>query len=195
MASMRALLIDFLLLLVILPGGAHPAKKVQEPVVENGEYVGLEAMDSLSPEEPSAKWYHENRLVLRDREAILDKTPIFFSRGEKQYSVSDGGFYTYRARFSELNGQVFVAVRLFQMDYAPLLIKNGVPIDPYAEVTTYPVTVAPGRIEFGGVAYKPTKIEKDDLLRFLPLLRSEPLEEPANEIQAHEKLLLDDRRR
>ena len=82
----------------------------------NGEYVSVEPMESLSPDDPETKWFHEGTLVVRNNEAILDKVPLTIRRGKRSYSASDGGFLAYRARFFEKDGHAFVAMRLIESD-------------------------------------------------------------------------------
>lgn len=146
-------------------------------VARDGEYVGLERMPNLSPEDRDAQWFHENTLLIRNDEAILDKVPIVIRERKKEYSASDGGFLTYRARFTSKDGQSIVAMRLFQSDYvAALREKSGKAVDPYAELETYPVKFVSGRMEIGGVQYRRRVLGKIELDRLVQLLGSEPLE-------------------
>jgi hypothetical protein len=144
-----------------------------EYVAKDGNYVGLQAETYVDPEEPEAKWFHENRLLIRNDEAILDKVPVIVSHGKKQYSASDGGFFTYRARFSKKDGQIFVALRLCQSDYVLFPADKH---DQYLEIKTYRVTFTHGGIEFGGVKYAPAKLDRFVRERLLKLLSTEPLE-------------------
>jgi hypothetical protein len=50
--------------------------KNQSTIVRDGNYVELEKMPNISPDDLHAEWFHENTLVVRNDEAILDKVPI-----------------------------------------------------------------------------------------------------------------------
>lgn len=150
---------------------------VHKNIASDGEYVGLERMPDLTPEDRDAAWFHENSLLIRNDEAILDKVPIVIRHREKVYSASDGGFLTYRAEFIVKDGQSFVVLRLFQSDYVGFLRdKNGIAVDPYSELKTYPVRFISGRIEIEGVQYRHKRLGKIELDRLAQLLSTEPLE-------------------
>jgi hypothetical protein len=74
--------------------------------------MGLEKMPNISPDEPKASWFHENTLVIRHDEAILDKVPVVFLNGKKGYSASDGGFMTFRTRFVRKDGATVSGVTI-----------------------------------------------------------------------------------
>lgn len=116
--------------------------------------------------------------MVRNNEAILDKVLLTIKRGKRSYSASDGGFLTYRAKFFEKDGNAFVAMRLFESDYAalPVSTNNSAPYDPYGEVKVYPVSFASGEIEIDGVRYKRKTLSRVDRQRLLDLLSNEPLE-------------------
>jgi hypothetical protein len=162
-----------LLMLFLIVAQIRTGDAGHEGVVEDGEYVGLEKMSNLTPEDRNAAWFHENTLIIRNDEAILDKVPVSIRHGEKTYSASDGGFLTYRARFTSKGGQSVVELRLFQSDYVAFRTDKH---DQYTEIKTYPVTLVSDQIEFGGVRYKRSKVEAYKLDWLLPLLRIEPLE-------------------
>jgi hypothetical protein len=138
----------------------------------DGDYVGIQNDPSLSPDEPQIKWFHENTLVIRNNEAILDKNPFTVEHGKKFYSASDGGFTTYRGRFVHLDGKTVVQLRLFQSDY--ILFPVGK--EPYSEIKTYPVKVTSDGIEIDGVKYKRHLLNKTRREELLQLLAKEPLE-------------------
>jgi hypothetical protein len=142
-------------------------------VAKDGTYVGLQAETYVDPGDPKAKWFHENRLLIRNDDAILDKVPLVFSHGKKEYSASDGGFVTYRGKFSKKDGQIFVALRLCQSLY---ILFPPSKHDQYTEIKTYPVKVISGRLEFDGVTYKPATLKKIERTRLEQLLSAEPLE-------------------
>lgn len=144
-----------------------------QSIAKDGDYVGLEKLPNLSPDDPATKWFHENTLVIRNNEAILDKVPITIRHGKKRYSASDGGFLTYRARFTKKDGQSFLSLRLFESDYVMFPVGKH---DQYTEIKTYPVTFVADQIDFDSVRYKLSKIESWKLDRILPLLGLEPLE-------------------
>ncbi len=147
-------------------------------ILPDGEYIGREPMPNLTPEDHRAAWFHENSLLIRNDEAVLDKVPIVVRGRKKGHSTSDGGFMTYRAKFSMSDRKSFVALRLCQSDY---LVFPADKHDQYTEIKSYPVKVAPRRIEINGVLYRPTKLKKIKLDRLLRLLNTEPLEKANNE--------------
>jgi hypothetical protein len=159
----------------------QPALEAQAEAI-NGEFVALEAMPNISPDEPDAKWFHQNTLLVRNNEAILYMAPVYFKRGNKFYSASDGGFLTYRGRFFQEDGQSFIELRLFESDY--IAFPRG--SDPYREITTRTVKLASGGIEIEGVRYQRTvliKYRKTVLStrrrkELLDLLNREPMEKP-----------------
>jgi hypothetical protein len=153
---------------------AAPQKHVEDistPI--NGEYVGLEPMENLTPEDHAVKWFHENTLIVRNNDAILDKVPLTIKHGQKTYSASDGGFATYRGKFFQKDGQTFVSLRLFQSDYI-MFPTNG--CEPYSEVQVFPAKLASDRIEINGARYAPTTLSNQRRKHFLRLLSEEPLE-------------------
>jgi hypothetical protein len=162
-----------MLLCFALVGESQMVAAQNQSVVKDGDYAGLEKMPNLSPDDRDAKWFHENTLVVRNDEAILDKVPITIRHGEKSYSASDGGFLTYRARFTKKDGQTVIQMRLFQSDYVMFPAGKH---DQYTEIKTYPVKFVSDEIEFDGVRYKLSKAEPWRLDRLLGLLRTEPLE-------------------
>ena len=96
----------------------------------SGDYIGMEKMEEYDPEEPDVKWFYENTLIIRENEAILDKTPVYFQKGKKAYSAADGGFMTYRGRFFIKDGKTFVSLRIFKSDYIAFPIGPNT-CDPY----------------------------------------------------------------
>ena len=158
---------------LFLAAALQGSGSIHENILADGEYIGREPMPNLTPEDLGSAWFHENTLVVRNDEAILDKVPIVIQKGRKGYSASDGGFMTYRVRFSSNGGNSFVALRLCKSDY---LIFPANKHDQYMEINSYPVKVASGRIEINGVVYRPTKLKKDKLVPLLKLLDTEPLQ-------------------
>ena len=152
---------------------SSPLANTPQRLVQDGTYVGLHEETYVDPDDPKAKWFHENRLLIRNDDAILDKVPVIVSHGKKGYSASDGGFFTYRGRFSRKDGQIFVALRLCQSIYVLFPADKH---DQYTEIKTYPVKIVSGRVEFDGVTYKPTGLKKIELNRLEQLLSEEPLE-------------------
>jgi hypothetical protein len=150
---------------------------VHKNIASDGEYVGLEKMPNLTPEDRDAAWFHENRLLIRNDEAILDKVPIILRHGKTVYSASDGGFLTFRAQFRMKDGQSFVVLRLCESDYIAFARnKDGKAFDPYAELKTYPVKFFSSRIEIEGVEYRRKVLGKIELDHLVQLLSAEPLE-------------------
>jgi hypothetical protein len=141
----------------------------------DGEYVALEKLPNISPDDPGAKWFHENRLLVRNNEAILDMVPVWLKGGKKFYSASDGGFLTYRGRFFQKDGQTFVQLRLFQCHYVAIPVGR----DPYQEIKTRGVKLVAGEIGIDGVHYRRRALNADELERLLRLLSQEPMKKPA----------------
>jgi len=160
-------LIVCLLLVPSVAGGGDAS------LPRDGDYRGLQKMEySLSPDEKDTEWFHENTLVIRGKEAVLDLVPLSISHGVKSYSASDGGFLTFRGRFFEKDGNTLVALRLFQSDY----VGFKVGVDPYKEIKIYPVKYAAGVIEFNGVRYKSAVLKHYDRKNLLKFLSQESVE-------------------
>lgn len=138
--------------------------------VLTGEFVGMEEIKDY---EPGKKWFHENSLLSKDNEAVLDKVPVEIVKSRKQYSASDGGFITYRARFSRRDGKLFVTLRPFDSDY--IIFPTG-GCEPYSKVTTFPVEMGPRGIEIDGVLYHATKFSKEKREQLSNRLQNEPME-------------------
>ncbi len=141
----------------------------------NGEYVALEKMPSVSPDDPDVKWFHENTLFVRNNEAILDMVPVSIRHGEKSYSASDGGSLTYRGRFLQKDGQTFVQLRLFQSDY--IVFPAG--HDPYKEIKTRGVNLVLGQIDIDGVRYRRKTLDATRSNELLRLLTEKPMDKTA----------------
>jgi hypothetical protein len=152
-------------------GHSFQAARASDP--RDGEYIGLERMPSLSPEDPDSKWFHENTLLVRNGEAILDKVPLTIRHGSKVYQAADGGFLTYRGRFIVKDGRSVLELRLMDSMYIIFRVDQH---DQYTQIKTYPVKFATGLIEFEGVRYRPAVVKKVELDRLMNLLNSESLE-------------------
>jgi len=163
------------LTLSVWGSGASKDPPALAPSITDGVYVGLEPMSSESPREPDALWYHENTIVVKGGELILDENPISIREGEKSYSASDGGFITYRGRFLTKKGRLYVSVRPFASDYIFFPIgPNG--CEAYSRVDIYPVKVTLKGFWISGVFYAPKTIEADRLKGLENELKSEPFE-------------------
>jgi hypothetical protein len=136
-------------------GQKQSAKQKQSQAI-NGEYVALEEMPNISPDDPDAKWFHESTLLVRNNEAILDMAPRYFKAGKKFYSASDGGFLTYRGRFFQKDGKSFIELRLIQSDYVAFRVRS----DPYKEITTRCARLTSGGIGIQGIRYQKTALIK-----------------------------------
>jgi hypothetical protein len=154
-----------------------------QPQAISGAYVALEEMPNISPDEPNAKWFHENTLLVRNNEAILYMAPVWFKKGKKFYSASDGGFLTYRGRFFQKDGLSFLELRLFESDYVAFPVGS----DPYKELTTRNVKLTSGALEIEGVRYQrtvlikyaKTVLGKRRRKELLDSLNLQPMEKPA----------------
>jgi len=152
-----------------------PVLQGQAPGPSDGEYIGLEAMPNISPDEKDAKWFHENTLVIRDKQVILDMSPVYFLHGKKWHSASDGGFKTYRGEFFQQNGADFIRVRLFQSDYIAFRVGRK----PYEELEVYPVKFTHESVQINGVNYKRTKLDPQREEELLGYFKKEPVTPPA----------------
>jgi hypothetical protein len=122
----RALLILFACL-----AHAVAAEPPQAPLFGDGTYVGMEPMHNISPDEPKARWFHENTLKISGDAVILNKSPVWFKNAKKFYSASDGGFYGYRGSVSFADGHWHMDLLLTESDYVAVRIdKDRKPIPP-----------------------------------------------------------------
>lgn len=169
---MSHLQVSFVLLLSWFSGPGHKRSADQLCSAVNADYVGLERMANLTPDDPQTEWFHENTLIVYGSDAVIDEIPITIRNGSKSYSASDGGFLTYRARFFAKDGQEFIEMRLFRSDY----FKRPVGRDPYSEIKTYAVKCSPSRLEINGVRYTRKTISKAKHLELLRFLDQEPME-------------------
>ena len=143
-------------------------------LVADGNYMGLEAMASESPEEPDAQWFHENTLIVRNGEFILDELPVAIRGEEKSYSASDGGFITYRGRFLIKNERLYVSLRPFMSDYIIFPIGHNA-CEPYSRVDIFPVKNTDAGFWINGVRYQLHATDPDRLKELEGMLKSEPL--------------------
>lgn len=97
-----------------------------------GRFTALEPMANLrDPVKPTARWFHENTLTITGNEVVLKKSPVFFYKGKKGYSVSDGGFYTYRGTVSFAGGHWSMELILTDSDYVRRPVdKEGKAVPP-----------------------------------------------------------------
>ena len=79
---MKILFAATLLMSLVLAGVFRTVNVEHENIAKDGEYVGLEKMPNLSPDDRSAAWFHENTLLIRNDEAILQKVPVTFASVE-----------------------------------------------------------------------------------------------------------------
>jgi len=88
----------------------------------------------VTPDQPADKWFHENRLVIRDDEAILDKLPVVIRIGRKLYSASEGEFPNYRAKFIRKTGRPFLSAAfvpdLITLPFAQMQMKVSIHSNP-----------------------------------------------------------------
>jgi len=69
------------------------SNQVLRAALLDGEFAGMEEIKDY---EAGKKWFHENSLLIKDDQAILDKVPLEIAKRRKEYSASDGGFITHR---------------------------------------------------------------------------------------------------
>lgn len=170
--------ISILLLGLALPACGHVAPgnaSTAGPSIADGAYIGLEPMPSQDPHQPDALWYHENTIVVRGGELILDEEPISIREGKKAYSASDGGFITYRGRFLAKKRRFYASLRPFMSDYIGFPIGSG-SCEPYSRVDIYPIKVTEKGFWISGVLYTPSTIEAKRQNALENELKSEPFE-------------------
>ncbi|MGA8089055.1 MAG: hypothetical protein WCA10_17400 [Terracidiphilus sp.] len=126
----------------------------------SGTYVGLERMESLSPEDPLTNWFHENTLFVENNELILDQNPVTIRKGVKTNSASDGGFLTYRGRIFSTKGGTYAALRLIDSDYIAFRM-GPKECEPYSRITVFPVKIANKKTSINGVVYKSKSISAE----------------------------------
>jgi len=151
-------------------GRLDPKLPNMTPRVLNGEFVGMEEMKGY---EPGKKWFHENSLLIKNDEAVLDKVPVEIVKGKKEYSASDGGFITYRGRFFRRDGKLFISLRPILSDY--IIFPTG-GCEPYSKITTFSVDVSVRGVEIDGVLYHVATLPKDTRYNLSRMLRNEALE-------------------
>lgn len=144
------------------------------PSAINGTYVGLEKMESLSPEDPFTDWYHESTLFIRNNEVVIDKQPVTFRKGKKTYSASDGGFLTFRGRIFFREHRRYVALRLVDSDYVMFRIGPG-ECEPYSKIDVFPMRISGKEIEVHGVRYKPKPISAQMIQVWTKTLVEQPV--------------------
>ncbi len=132
-------------------------------------------MPSQSPDKPDALWYHENTMIVRNGNFVLDENPIFIQEKKRVESASDGGFITYRGRFLTKNRRLYVSRRPFMSDYIFFPIGPG-SCEGYSQVDIYPIKLTEQGFWINGVLYKPTTVHPERLKALETLLKSEPLE-------------------
>ena len=84
-------------------------------------------MKGMPPEKPGDKWYHENFVYIRPDSLFLEGNPVVISQnGDKSYSASDGGFYSFSGRIDTASGKLVARLRMFAHDYIaePIIVEN-----------------------------------------------------------------------
>ena len=160
------------LLSITLAGWAQSSNVALRDIPSDGEYVGLEKLPNLTPENEDVAWFRENTLLIRNGDVILDKAPITISKGVKTYSASDGGFLTYRGRFIIKDGKCFINLRLFQSGYIAFPVDKH---DQYIEIKTLPVMSVSDQIGIDNVIYRHTTLDKNKIDQRLKWLYKEPM--------------------
>jgi hypothetical protein len=104
----------------VLAYGCGPSPSL----LNDGTYVGYEAMANVSPEEdPDAFWYHRSVLRVAGDAVTIEQFPMYLSRGEVISSASDGGFPVYGGTVERVGGRTLVRLRKISCDYC------GIPVD------------------------------------------------------------------
>lgn len=136
----------------------------------------MEEMEGFPAENPGDKWYHENYMYIRPDSLFLEGNPVVVDQnGEKGYSASDGGFYSYSGRIDTAGGKFTAKLLMFEHDYIaePLIIKDttaakadlsvdelvkrGIAVrDSSFYKKTYTITPTATGFDMDGVHYVPT---------------------------------------
>ena len=151
------------------------AKLIPASPVADGVYMGLEPMPSDSPDRPDALWYHENTILVRNGNFVLDENPIILQDRKKGHSASDGGFITFRGRFLSKNGRFYISRRPFMSDYV-FFDTGPTACEAYSKVDIYPTKLTEQGFWINGVFYKANTVEPRRLNELEGMLKSEPLE-------------------
>jgi hypothetical protein len=150
--------------------------QLKGPAIPTGIYIGMEEMEGFPAENPGDKWYHENYMYIRPDSLFLEGNPVVVHKnGEKGYSASDGGFYSYSGRIDTAGGKFTAKLLMFAHDYiaAPLIIKDttaakadlsgdelvkrGIAVrDSSFYKKTYTITPTATGFDMDGVHYVPT---------------------------------------
>lgn len=149
---------------LILFACAFPAFAADPSAVRpfgDGEYIGMEPMPGFHDPVNKFKdqWFHQNTLVIEGGTVTLDKIPVFFYKGRKGYSSSDGGFFTFRGAVSFMDGHWRMELLLTESDYVAVPIDtDGKPIAP--KPLQFTITPAKdGSLRIGKVTYRRSKSE------------------------------------
>ncbi len=137
---------------------AHAASSPKTPLFGDGIFVGMEPMPGYhDPLTPKDRWFHQNTLTIKGRDATLSKSPVSYNNGRKSYSASDGGFYTYRGAVNFSGGQWQLVLLLIGSDYVARPIdKDGKPIPPKPQRFTI-TRMKDGSLQIGEVTYRRSK--------------------------------------
>ena len=183
---MKTLLLLGSLLASLISACQPLADRLPVAQAPTGRYVGLAEMKGFPAEKPGDRWYHENIVYIRPDSLFLEGNPVVVHRnGEKTYSASDGGFYSYSGRIDTSGGQLTAHLRLLSHDYIGLpvfikdtvaaktlsldeLVKRGLAVrDSSIYKRTYSIYLTPKGFEMDSVHYVPFKA--DSLSKVWPM--------------------------
>jgi hypothetical protein len=122
---MKKILVLIILFCAGVCGQSLAKNDVRERIASNGNYVGLKEETYVDPEEPDAKWFHENTLLVRNDEAILDEVPVVINHGKKGYSASDGRFEFNGVKYAPAKVNKLALKRLLKLLSTESLEKPG----------------------------------------------------------------------
>jgi hypothetical protein len=161
--------------------GACSQEPKQQHLPAAGAYLGLESMGpshrDVTPDDITDRWYHENRLTIRGDSVFLERVPVVVDKdGEKGYSASDGGFYSYQGRIRQYPDSLVAHLRLVNSDYVLARyrlvksvaqdttlsldeqVKRGMLVRDSSQLRKwYPLTVWADSLGMNGVTYRPKK--------------------------------------
>ena len=76
--------------------------------------TGKNSCDNTDNENPKWKWYHLNILKIKGDSVFLDQSPILIYKKDTTFSASDGAFYYYHGKLTQLTDTTF-SIRLTEI--------------------------------------------------------------------------------
>lgn len=135
-----------------------------EPIMWNTDKNGNKT--NVDFENPKQKWYHKNKLKIKNDSVFLDRVPVSKIGNKTLHSASDGAFYYYKGVLIKENNQTKIELTEIDCDYCAVRIpKNKNEIIPKRKLY--------GKITEEGIEVNNVKMNEIEYSEFL--LRSETL--------------------